>query len=188
VEPEDVEPLPTAVQELLSEEDTFRLAIRAHAEVEQLVAMAIESLFVDHRTPDELKYLGFTRSLALAISLGLIPAEVKGLVKPLTDLRNDFAHTGGPVHLSPGRARQLLRACRPYLPEQIKQHLKNEPPITYLRLAAAVIYLQVADGVRVALAEREFAERAVAEARAAVLKKGALSPQQIRALLAADDE
>jgi len=47
-----------------------------------------------------------------------------------------------------------------------------------------VIYLQVAEGVRIAVAEREFAERAVAEAR----KKGVLTPEQIKKVLALEDE
>jgi len=73
-----------------------------------------------------------------------------------------------PHSLSPTRAKAVLRPCRPYLPEQ----------------AAAVIYLQVAEGVRIAVAEREFAERAVAEAR----KKGVLTPEQIKKVLALEDE
>lgn len=35
---EDLDPLPPTVQELLREDDLFRLVIRAHAEIEQLIA------------------------------------------------------------------------------------------------------------------------------------------------------
>jgi hypothetical protein len=185
---EDVEPLPPVVQDLLREADPFRLTIRARAAVEPLVAMALQSLFVGQKTPDEVKRLGFGSRLSLAISLGLLPPHVKELIKPLTDLRDDFVHPSGdpeePVELSPTRAKEVLRPCRPYLPEQIKQRLKYAPPILYLQLAAAVIYLQFADANRVAVAEREFAEKAVADARARLV----LSLEQITELLAQEGE
>ena len=50
--------------------------------------------------PEELKHLGFSRTLSLAISLGLVPSEAKGLIKPLTDLRHEFAHSQGPAGVS----------------------------------------------------------------------------------------
>jgi hypothetical protein len=50
--------------------------------------------------------------------------------------------------------------------------------------AAAVIYLQFADAISVAVAEREFAEKAVAEARA----RRVLSAEQIRQLLAEEED
>jgi hypothetical protein len=183
---EDLDALPPTVQELLREDDPFRLVIRAHAEIEQLIAMATQSVFIEGKMPEELKHLGFIRtlSLSLAISLGLVPSEAKGLIKPLTDLRNEFAHGQGPADVSRTRAREILRPCRPDLPEEIKQRLKDEPPITYLRLAAAVIYLQFADAISVAVAEREFAEKAVAEARA----KRVLSVEQITQLLAEEED
>jgi hypothetical protein len=181
---EDLDPLPPTVQELLREDDPFRLVIRAHAEIEQLIAMATRSVFIEGKMPEELKHLGFIRTLSLAISLGLVPSEAKGLIKPLTDLRNEFAHSQGPADVSRTRAREILRPCRPHLPEEIKQRLKDERPITYLRLAAAVIYLQFADAISVAVAEREFAEKAVAEARS----RRVLSAEQIRQLLAEEED
>jgi uncharacterized protein YutE (UPF0331/DUF86 family) len=181
---EDLDPLPPTVQELLREDDPFRLVIRAHAEIEQLIAMATQSVFVEGKMPEELRHLGFIRKLSLAISLGLVPPEAMELIKQLTELRNELAHGRGAAELSRARARQILRPCRPHLPEEIKQRLKDEPPITYLRLAAAVIYLQFADAISVAVAERDFAEKAVAEARA----KGVLSAEQIRELLAEEED
>ena len=71
------DPLPPTVQELLREDDPFRLVIRAHAEIEQLVAMATQSVFLEGKMPEELKHLGFARTLSLAISLGLVPPEAR---------------------------------------------------------------------------------------------------------------
>jgi hypothetical protein len=183
-EPENPEPLPRVVEELLREDDAFRLAIRAHAEIEQHLKLALQSRLLDQRMPDWLEHLGFARILSLAISLGLVPADVKELIKPLTALRNDFAHAGSPAELTPTRAKEVLRPCRPYLSEEIKQLLKHEPPITYLQISVAIIYLEFAEAIKVAVAEREFAEAAVAEARVRTLAKGALSVEQIRELLA----
>ena len=47
-----------------------------------------------------------------------------------------------------------------------------------------MIYLQFADAISVAVAEREFAEKAVAEARA----RRVLSAEQIRQLLAEEED
>jgi hypothetical protein len=181
---EDVEPLPPVVQEFLREDDPFRLTIRARAEIETLVTMALESLFSNQEMPDELAHLGFKSRLALAISLGLLPPGIVELIKPLPELRNQFAHGTGPAELSSTRAKELLRPCRPHLPEEIKQRLKQEPPITYLRLTAAVVYLQCADAIRVAVAERALTEKAVAEARA----RRVPSVEQLAELLALEDE
>jgi hypothetical protein len=182
--PEYAEPLPPKVQELLAEDDEFRLAIRAHAEIEQLVTLALVSVFVDQTMPDWMEHVGFKRDLSLAISLGLLPPAAKELVGPLTDLRNELAHGPGPATVSAARAKAVLGPCRPYLPEQIKQRLKNEPAITYLRLAAATIYLEFADGIRVAVWERAAAEAALAERKA----KAVLSPEQIAEILAEEVE
>jgi hypothetical protein len=182
--PEDVEPLPQNVRELLAEDDPFRLVIRAHAEIEQLVTLALVSAFIDQTMPDWLEHVGFKRDLSLAISLGLLAPSAKDLVGPLTRLRNKLVHDRGPVTVSAARAKAVLGPFRPYLPEEIRQRLKNEPPITYLRLAAATIYLEFADGIRVAVWERAAAEEALAERKA----KSVLSSEQIAELLALEEE
>jgi hypothetical protein len=172
------DPFPDRIHELLEDEDAFRLATRAHAEIEQLVEMAVQSLFVEGKLPDELKHLGFTRLLALAIALGLVEPKAKTLVKPLTDLRNDFAHVPGFDELSPERAKRLIAP----LSNEIKQQLKGQSPITLLRAAIAGIYLELADAISHATAARDFAEKLLAEDRAR--KQLSLSVEQITELLA----
>lgn len=181
------EPLPSAVEELLDEDDAFRLTVRAHAAIEQYIKMAIQSRFVDQKLPDEFKHLGFTRTLTLAISLGLVPPEIKRLSSPFTKLRDAFVH-GMISEVSPERAKQVFDACRPYLAETVERQLEDAPPINYLRVAAATIYLEFAEGVRLAEARRRFEDEAIGEARGRAMKRGRLTNEQIRKLLAEDDE
>jgi len=182
-EAEQSDPFAAPARELIAEKDAFRLTVRAHAEIEQLVLMALQSVFVDSKLPDDLKHIGFARSLSLAIALGLIPPELKQVVKSLTDLRNEFAHAGGPNELSAARAKELIRPIRPLLPDKIIQELKGKSPLFYLRVAVFVIYVELARAIRLATAERDFAEQAVAEVRA----KPILTVEEITELLAQGD-
>jgi hypothetical protein len=75
-----------------------------------------------------------------------------------------------------------------YLDEELERHLEGADPIEYLRFAAAVIYLQLADGVRVAEADRRFAEEAVRKAGFRGLKPLDLTEEQIAKLFADDEE
>jgi hypothetical protein len=179
--------MPPPVEDLLDEDDPFRLVIRAHAAVEQYVKMAIQSRFIDQQVPDELKHLGFTRTLALAISLGLVPPEVKGLSRQFTKLRDDFVH-GIISELTSERAKRVFAPCRPYLDDDLDRRLEDSPPMVYLQLAAATVYLQVAEGVQLAEANRRFAEEALDDARARAFERGRLSLDQISKLLAETEQ
>jgi hypothetical protein len=149
--------------------------------------MAIQSRFLDQKLPDELKHLGFTRTLTLAISLGLVPPEVKGISRQFTKLRDDFVH-GAVSELTPERAKRVFGPCRPYFDDELEGRLEHAPPIVYLQLAAVTIYFQVAEGVQLAEADRRFAEEAVEEARARAFERGRLSVEHISKLLAENEQ
>src|SRR4051794_27110390 len=66
------EPLPPSIQKILAETDPLRLVIRAQAEFEQYLTMAIRARFLNQAWPKELKGVGFRQRVGLAVALGLI--------------------------------------------------------------------------------------------------------------------
>jgi hypothetical protein len=98
---------------IITEEDPFRLVIRGHAMVEEVVDGAIDAAFADG-TPDELKRLNLPARLALAEALELLTTEVVAAVKALAKVRNRLAHGGDDVVTSDER-RALRVAFEPLI-------------------------------------------------------------------------
>jgi len=80
------------IDDVLLENDDFRLAIRGFAVIEDSIAAGIAEAFEGGKLPGELKRLPFRARLALFMAVTGIPEEsVKPLIA-LAKLRNDFAH------------------------------------------------------------------------------------------------
>lgn len=183
------EPLPVPVRDLLDESDPLRLVIRAHSAIEKYVTMALQSRFLDQEWPAELRGMAFRQRLTIAVALGLVPADLKPVIEAFSNLRNEVAH-GKLDDVSEQRAKGLFARCRPYVSDDASSRLAGAGAISYLHVAVATIYVLLADGVRLAEDERRFAERAIADARSAAMKRASLGADEIRQLLAdaEDDE
>jgi hypothetical protein len=181
------EPLPAPVNDLLDESDPLRLIIRAHSAIEKYVAMALQSRFLDQKWPADLGGMSFRQRLALAVALGLVPADVKPLINEFSNLRNDIAR-GKLDEVGERQAKKVFALCQPYLSDDAPRWLAGAEPISYLHVAVATIYVLLTDSVRLAEDERRFAERAVTDARRAAMKRASLSADQIRELLADEEE
>lgn len=99
----------------LQDDDPFRVAIRGHVVLEDIVDEALREMLTGHGSADVMG-LQFSRRLALATSLGLITENDRRLVHELGRIRNDFAH-GTIEELSLPRAKQLLAPLRAIYPE-----------------------------------------------------------------------
>jgi hypothetical protein len=95
---------------LMREPDAFKLAIRGQMAIEADIDAAIAETFGGD-VPGEVRSARFGIRLALAVGLGLIPHDWKGIFEKLASLRNRFAH-GEIEDLTPQRARSLRHEVR----------------------------------------------------------------------------
>lgn len=181
------EPLPPSIQKILVEQDPLRLVIRAQAEFEQYLTMAIRARFVGQKWPKELKGLGFRQRVALAIGLGLVDSLDGSAITAFADLRNEVAH-GKKVdeEITTERARVVFDACREWFDEDLIPSDDQLTVATMLQLAASSVYLRVAGSVRRAEVERTYVEDAAAKARRE--SQEALSLEEIEELLRQENE
>lgn len=111
------------IDDVLEEEDNFRLAIRGFAVIEDSIAAGIAEAF-EGPMPSELKRLPFRARLALFSAVTSFPEQsVKPLIA-LARLRNDFAH-GRLNDLTRQRANSLADEFRKVFPRTAETILKK---------------------------------------------------------------
>jgi hypothetical protein len=149
-------------QRRIGERDVFRLAIRGHAMIEDLIDAGLRGALVGGASSDIMK-LQFSRRLELARSLGLIDANTKRLVHELGRIRNEFAH-GRTDDLHPERARALVDPLKKVYPGLVgttdnnpMANIDKSTPIEVLRSGLMGGYVAVDAAIK--RAERERGER-----------------------------
>ena len=141
----------------MAEQDPFKLAIRCQSELEAMIDAAILDAFVGSK-PKPRELGPFDRRLRLAIAMGVIDSKLEGSLRALARLRNDFAH-GTIEHLTLARAKGLIDpALFPY--EKNEAVSKEKRPLTWLRSALYVAFLELSLSIELASREREEAREA----------------------------
>jgi hypothetical protein len=128
------------LHDVLVETDTFRIAIRGHALLEEVMEQGIFDAFAG-KMPKELKKPTLPVKFALFRALVLLP---EGYVKPmmaLTDLRNDFAH-GRIKTLTEAKARRLARVWTESFPgaATLEEAAETDEPRMLLNQLISVMY------------------------------------------------
>jgi hypothetical protein len=95
--------------DVLSEPDTFKLAIRGLAAIEGDLNTYIEAAFVVKPPGGMRQFGGFRQRLAIAVALGILAPEAHAPVTELARVRHAFAH-GDITTLDTERARALDRS------------------------------------------------------------------------------
>jgi len=155
---------------LLQEKDPFRLAILGHSAIEADIDAAIHEAFDGH-VPPELAKARFQIKIALAVALGLLPAQERPLFDRLATLRNKFAH--GEIHVL---TRQHANTLVDDMPKsvssvdeewdkQLRPFLQKSEPTMSLRFALRFARGLFAGTVAIARKQREEERQAVAAKR-----------------------
>lgn len=140
------------------EDDPFRLVIRGHALIEEVVDQGIDNAFADGM-PAELKRLRLAARLSLAQALELITPEVAKAVTTLAKIRNRLAH-GVDADVTDEDVRSLLRVLEPFAePDDPWDRYHAD---YHLGLAIATIWVSARQTVDFALERRADAEAALA--------------------------
>jgi hypothetical protein len=132
------------IDEVLKEEDTFRLVIRGHATVEQAMEDALTAAF-NGRLPGEIRSLPFRTRLALLVALEVVFDDHAKAIAAFARLRNELAH--GKIHdVTAARARGVLSNVPGEWSEPLKSLFEADPPppTDVLVLAALAYVPQVA--------------------------------------------
>lgn len=112
---------PLDIKEVLKELDVFKLAIRGHAAIEDVIDATITEAF-GGSTPNELRRLPFRTRLALLVALTPLPKKYAKAIDALAQLRHDFAH-GRLDELTSERANAIGDEFRATLPESMGKQL-----------------------------------------------------------------
>jgi hypothetical protein len=167
---------------VFAEKDPFRLVIRGHALIEEVLDDAINGAFPSG-TPAELKRIRLPARLALAKALELITPELAAAIAALARIRNEFAH-GGADEVTQEHARMMGEVIAPLLPEE-DLRLDEYSPGDQMRLAIAVVWQVAWDTAEFAFDKRLEAEAALAAFRSS---RTVFTAKEISALLEADEE
>lgn len=156
--------------ELLREQDSFKLAIRGQTAIEGEIDAAIADVFVGD-VPGEIRKARFPIRLALLVGLGILPARMTGLYLQLARLRNDFAH-GNVRGLTPQRARSLIHEVRALLGNSVpaefsdaEERIAAAPPRTGLAIALRVARAIVRETAAIRRKRRDEEQRLLARGR-----------------------
>jgi hypothetical protein len=128
-----------AFEKLLKEPDMFKLAIRGHAAIEDLLERGIAEAF-EGEAPAELRRLPFRTRLALFAALVRLPDTYCRAIGLLAQLRHDFAH-GRIEELTPQRAEELAAQLRPIGPPAVAEFYDTGNPRVILVTGLTAAYI-----------------------------------------------
>jgi hypothetical protein len=132
------------LEDVVHERDVFKLAIRGHAAVEELINLTIADA-LGGTTPAELRRLSFPARLALMIAFTPLDDGAARPIAALAKLRNDFAH-GDIETLTLDRARSLADVFRPAVPESAHEFLDSDSPLVILAACVTLAHALVDAG------------------------------------------
>jgi len=132
------------LQNLMNEEDVFKLSIRGQAAIDELLSHGIAEAF-GGAIPPELRRMPFPTRVALAIALGIGVEHIRGALLANAKVRHDFAH--GHIHeLSLERATAVARELEepaPNLVEAITDGDLPPDPRMIHRVIISVLYASI---------------------------------------------
>jgi hypothetical protein len=163
---------------VITERDPFRLIIRGHALIEDVLDAGINSAFTGG-TPRELKRIAFSARVALARALELITPELSDAILAVAAVRHEFAH-GRHDEFTDDHVASVGRAVVPLLCDDVDLGAFSLGDA--MRIAIAAVHEATAGTVEEAMTRRDEAALALIAWR----KDRALSRDQITKLLAAD--
>jgi hypothetical protein len=140
---------------LAGTEDTFRLAIRAHALIDEKLDELLSYAFVAER-PSFLRGPTFQRKVDLCVALGLMSPAFANLINHVTKLRNELAHGGDEV--STERAKTIYSVAhefQPSLADLADVFPRSEEPHDLLAASLIVICAGLAGCEMIAAKRRE---------------------------------
>jgi hypothetical protein len=148
------------LQDLLNEQDTFKLSIRGHSAIEDLLDSGIAEAF-GGSVPKELARLHFAARIALAIALGIHIEPLRNALLANAKVRHDFAH--GRIHdLSAVRAAALVRELPAEAPDLGSWPGDKEPPPRIIQaMVIGVLYALIQNAIEIARSRQMQAQRAL---------------------------
>jgi hypothetical protein len=131
------------VDEVTATTDPFRLAIRGHQGISDVLVVALEEV-LDAEVVRELGRLRFPLRVELAVALDAIPRGFRDALLVLNRIRNRFAHERGAT-FGATEAGELLAA----LPPEVADHLRSEidkpseKPVLVLATTIIIIFRSI---------------------------------------------
>ena len=149
-----------SVEEVLTDRDPFRLAIRGVALIDSLLMEATADAFRDG-VPPELRRLPLPARVGLARALELIPADLGSAILVLSQIRNQFAHSMM-EDMTEEHALKLKAVMAGFLPDV---NFDTWALGDILRICMDEVYYQTGNTIEYAREQREEAEIALEKFR-----------------------